>query len=113
MTCMCCVLLSHSFQEEWRGEIEQLSWKPRAFLVKGFLSDEEADHIINIVSLTPVWGWGLHGGYGGGGEPEGANVEGNKCFPRCISRKGMHSVKQLRHKQHQQQRQQQQSRSDS
>lgn len=36
-------------QEEWRGEIEQLSWKPRAFLVKGFLSEAEADHIINMV----------------------------------------------------------------
>jgi hypothetical protein len=52
---MCYVLLSHTPQEEWRGEIEQLSWKPRAFLAKGFLSDEEADHIINMVSV----GWGV------------------------------------------------------
>lgn len=36
-------------QEEWRGEIEQLSWKPRAFLVKGFLNDEECDHIVSMV----------------------------------------------------------------
>uniref|UniRef100_A0A383VHQ9 procollagen-proline 4-dioxygenase n=1 Tax=Tetradesmus obliquus TaxID=3088 RepID=A0A383VHQ9_TETOB len=37
-------------QETWRGEIEQLSWKPRAFLIKGFLSDEECDHIIRMAS---------------------------------------------------------------
>lgn len=43
------VLLYNMAQEEWRGEIEQLSWKPRAFLAKGFLSEEEADHIINMV----------------------------------------------------------------
>lgn len=50
---MACLL--HQ-QEEWRGEIEQLSWKPRAFLVKGFLSDEECEHIKTMVSLC----WGLH-----------------------------------------------------
>ena len=72
---MCCVLLSHTPQEEWRGEIEQLSWKPRAFLAKGFLSDEEADHIINTVRVPPLcrdegWvGWGVRwGGATGGGE---------------------------------------------
>lgn len=37
-------------EEEWRGEVEQLSWKPRAFLVKGFLSEEEANHIINMAT---------------------------------------------------------------
>lgn len=41
-------------QEEWRGEIEQLSWKPRAFLVKGFLSEEECNHIKDMVSLEPL-----------------------------------------------------------
>jgi hypothetical protein len=45
---LCCVR-----QEEWRGEIEQLSWKPRAFLVKGFLSEEECNHIKDMVSLAP------------------------------------------------------------
>ncbi|GFR41472.1 hypothetical protein Agub_g2162 [Astrephomene gubernaculifera] len=34
-------------QEEWRGEIVHLSWSPRAFLLKGFLSDEECEHIIS------------------------------------------------------------------
>ncbi|KAF8063844.1 TRN1 [Scenedesmus sp. PABB004] len=35
-----------ALEEEWRGEVEQLSWKPRAFLAKAFLSGEECDHII-------------------------------------------------------------------
>lgn len=33
-------------KEEWRGEIVHLSWSPRAFLLKGFLSPEECDHLI-------------------------------------------------------------------
>eukprot|EP00798_Chlamydomonas_sp_ICE-L_P012778 gene12778-16035_t len=33
-------------EEEWRGEVIHLSWNPRAFLLKGFLSEEECDHII-------------------------------------------------------------------
>ncbi len=36
-------------QEEWRGEVIHLSWAPRAFLVKNFLSDEECDHLIQKV----------------------------------------------------------------
>ena len=36
-------------QEEWRGEVVHLSWSPRSFLLKGFLSDEEADHLIALV----------------------------------------------------------------
>jgi len=36
-------------QEEWRGEVQHLSWSPRAFLLKGFLSDEECDHLIEMV----------------------------------------------------------------
>ena len=36
-------------QEEWRGEVEQVSWSPRAFLYKKFLSEEECDHLINHV----------------------------------------------------------------
>lgn len=34
-------------KEEWRGEVIHLSWSPRAFLLKGFLSDEECDHLID------------------------------------------------------------------
>lgn len=46
-----CRLALRSFktchlQEDWRGEIHQLSWTPRAFLLKGFLTGEECDHII-------------------------------------------------------------------
>lgn len=32
-------------EEEWSGEVIHLSWKPRAFLFKKFLTDEECDHI--------------------------------------------------------------------
>ena len=42
----CCGTLR---QEEWRGEVEQVSWSPRAFLYKKFLSEEECDHLINHV----------------------------------------------------------------
>jgi prolyl 4-hydroxylase len=31
--------------EEW---VEVLSWKPRAFLYHNFLTEEEADHVINL-----------------------------------------------------------------
>lgn len=37
-------------QEEWRGEVITLAWKPRAFVLKGFLSDEECEHIKQKVS---------------------------------------------------------------
>lgn len=37
-------------QIEWRGEIVQLSWSPRAYHLKGLLSDEECEHIKKIVS---------------------------------------------------------------
>ncbi|KAF6256843.1 hypothetical protein COO60DRAFT_1471072 [Scenedesmus sp. NREL 46B-D3] len=43
-------LVHRSTAETWRGEIEQLSWKPRAFLIKGFLSDDECDHIITLAT---------------------------------------------------------------
>jgi len=36
--------------EEWRGEIIHLSWSPRSFLLKAFLSDEECDHLIKLAS---------------------------------------------------------------
>ena len=48
-------------QEEWRGEVVHLSWSPRAFLLKGFLSDEECDHLIKLVR-------GAAGGRGKGEE---------------------------------------------
>ncbi|KAI8476684.1 MAG: hypothetical protein J3K34DRAFT_400129 [Monoraphidium minutum] len=32
-------------EEEWRGEVVHLSWRPRAFLYKRFLNDEECDYI--------------------------------------------------------------------
>lgn len=38
-------------QEEWRGEVVEVSWVPRAFLLKDFLSDKECQHFINKVSL--------------------------------------------------------------
>ena len=34
-------------QELWRGEVKQLSWSPRSFLLKGFLSDKECEYMIN------------------------------------------------------------------
>lgn len=43
-----CLLLC--LQVEWRGEIVQLSWSPRAYHLKGLLSDEECEHIKKIVS---------------------------------------------------------------
>ena len=38
-------------QEEWRGQVVEVSWSPRAFLLKNFLSDKECQHFINKVSL--------------------------------------------------------------
>ena len=32
-------------QEEWHGEVVHLSWRPRAFLYKNFLTDEECEHL--------------------------------------------------------------------
>eukprot|EP00803_Ostreobium_quekettii_P004662 evm.model.scf_3141.1 EVM.evm.TU.scf_3141.1 scf_3141:6100-10850(+) len=37
-------------REEWRGEVIQLSWAPRAYLLKGFLTEEECDHLIALGS---------------------------------------------------------------
>lgn len=42
-------LHTHYLQEEWRGETIHLSWAPRAFLLKGFLSDEECDYLVDKV----------------------------------------------------------------
>lgn len=49
-SCASLTLFTTNVQEEWRGEIIPLSWSPRAFLLRGFLSDEEADHLIKLVS---------------------------------------------------------------
>lgn len=43
-------------QEEWHGEVIHLSWRPRAFLYKRFLTDEECDHVRNKVCAV-----GAHG----------------------------------------------------
>eukprot|EP01025_Chloroclados_australasicus_P050639 TRINITY_DN5845_c0_g1_i1.p1 TRINITY_DN5845_c0_g1~~TRINITY_DN5845_c0_g1_i1.p1 ORF type:complete len:309 (-),score=38.08 TRINITY_DN5845_c0_g1_i1:202-1128(-) len=40
------VLFGEGLPHTWRGEIIQLSWRPRAYLLKNFLSEEECDHII-------------------------------------------------------------------
>lgn len=47
-------------QPEWTGEIEQLSWKPRAYLMRHFLSDAECDHIVGLVSRTKSPGGAAH-----------------------------------------------------
>lgn len=39
-------------EEEWRGEVIRLSWKPRAFLLKGFLTPDECRHLIDLVHVT-------------------------------------------------------------
>ena len=44
-----CITFAMPSQEEWRGEVEQVSWSPRAFLYKKLLSEEECDHLINHV----------------------------------------------------------------
>lgn len=33
-------------QVEWSGEVQQLSWSPRLYLYKNFISDEECEHLI-------------------------------------------------------------------
>lgn len=43
---MCCL----QAQDKWRGEVVELSWEPRAFLFKKFMTDEECDSIIAKVS---------------------------------------------------------------
>jgi hypothetical protein len=35
-------------QAEWTGNMKRLSWSPRAWLLEGFLSDAECDHLIKI-----------------------------------------------------------------
>jgi prolyl 4-hydroxylase len=35
-------------QELWRGRVEQISWKPRAFLYHKFLSDAECEHLKSL-----------------------------------------------------------------
>lgn len=37
----------------WGGVVEQISWKPRAFVLKNFLSHEECDHFVNKVIHPP------------------------------------------------------------
>eukprot|EP00775_Hariotina_reticulata_P002059 gene2059-2379_t len=42
------VVMVDAAQPEWTGEIEQLSWKPRAYLMRHFLSEAECDHIVGL-----------------------------------------------------------------
>ena len=42
--------LSFSKQEEWRGRVTPVSWSPRAFVFEGFLTDQEADHLIALAA---------------------------------------------------------------
>lgn len=46
------LLVFSSGQEEWRGQVEQISWSPRAFLYRKLLSDEECDELIKGVSCS-------------------------------------------------------------
>ena len=41
----------HPLQDFWEGEVVEVSWRPRVFLFKGFLSEEECNHMIDIVSV--------------------------------------------------------------
>ena len=36
-------------QEEWRGKVVRLSWRPRAYLWKNLLTEEECDHLTTLV----------------------------------------------------------------
>lgn len=56
-------------QEEWRGEVRHLSWRPRAFLYKGFLSDAECEHIKALVGKRGGGGVAPSGGPAGGAVP--------------------------------------------
>lgn len=35
-------------KEVWRGRVEQISWKPRAFLYHNFLTDDECEHLKDL-----------------------------------------------------------------
>ena len=37
-------------QELWRGKVEQISWRPRAFLYHNFLSEEECEHLKELAA---------------------------------------------------------------
>ncbi len=39
----------HLAQVEWRGEMVEVSWKPRAFLLKNFLTEDEVTHLVSKV----------------------------------------------------------------
>lgn len=46
-------------KEEWRGEVIQLAWEPRAYLLRGFLEDEECEHLKKLVGAMGT-GFCLH-----------------------------------------------------
>uniref|UniRef100_A0A7R9V6P2 Fe2OG dioxygenase domain-containing protein n=1 Tax=Chlamydomonas euryale TaxID=1486919 RepID=A0A7R9V6P2_9CHLO len=37
-------------KEEWRGEVVHMTWSPRMFLMKGFLTDAECDHLVELAN---------------------------------------------------------------
>lgn len=39
-------------QEVWRGKVEQISWEPRAWVFRGFLSEEECHHLMSKANRT-------------------------------------------------------------
>ncbi|EIE19822.1 hypothetical protein COCSUDRAFT_25518 [Coccomyxa subellipsoidea C-169] len=41
-------------KEEWRGEVIEVSWSPRAFLLKGFLKEAECEHLISKAKPSMV-----------------------------------------------------------
>lgn len=43
---------SPPWQETWRGKVEVLSWRPRAYLFHNFLSKEECEHLKAIANGT-------------------------------------------------------------
>lgn len=40
----------HHLQDHWTGEVIELSWQPRAFLFKKFMTEAECDHLIEKAS---------------------------------------------------------------
>lgn len=83
-----CALVKYTTmppQVEWTGAVEQLSWKPRIFRYKGFLSDEECDHLIKKGSagLAPSEVCSVLGYIGSGSRFHG--VEGYRVDSDCVS----------------------------
>ena len=50
-------IVCSALQELWRGEVQQISWKPRAFVLKNFMSTEECDYLVKKASLILPTFW--------------------------------------------------------